>query len=188
MSNVFRIKLGAELINLHDNEILLPITLAEILPRAEMESILTRQLLEDGWQQSEENGAFTLGPEERTANATLTIDADLKQLRIDSLLISDRTVALYEEEIPADQLARIKAGEPVTLEDIGISSADNEQAQIAEGKLNNLIINSRRQINQSLAQVYRQAVLEKAGSLGTVESVQEHQNENGTRISIRVKG
>lgn len=171
MSRTYRIKLGAEELTLHGNAIQLPIHLAAILPQEEMQALLRKQLEAAGWQPREGRLEQDLPQEDITA----VVPEELDSLRI---RIEQREAAVGS--IPEEVRSRIEAGEVVSASEVNL--------EVSDSKVSQALTEARSRLNEVLGQVYKEAVLQKAEQLGTVESVQEQEGAQGTRIRITVQG
>jgi len=174
MSKTYRIKLGAQELTLHGNKLQLPIILASLLPEPEMKELLRQQL-----ESSSEWSKADQGWKTDTGNHTSgKINEDLDTLTIQS---EEREIKTYEEALSPQARAKADRGETLSEEDIkGYKLGDNVIAHA--------VAEARSRLNHVLGSVYKEAVLIKARELGSVESIEESETEEGSRVRIRVQG
>ena len=178
MSRTYRIKLGLEEVTLHGNALLLPVTLSHILPGEDMKALLRDKLRSAGWGDGEQGYRIALRTDSSTSVlAELNEALDTLQIRL-----ADRTVAITQERLTAEQRAKADRGEPFSPEELQAIAgpSDSEVAQA--------VASARGALNKVLAEVYKEAVLQKAQQLGVVESIQESESAHGTRLRITVNG
>ncbi|MFZ2958273.1 MAG: hypothetical protein WA705_15395 [Candidatus Ozemobacteraceae bacterium] len=155
-----------------------------------MRQLLTDALHHRGWKE-ESSGTWT---RVSTGGAVLHLDPAALTLEIDVTAdLPSHLLAGYFE--PGD--TRIQTLETKTSSDIdalGLTgdAAANLQAQLgqmnanASQRLVRETMNARRELNETLKDVYREAVKEKATSLGTVSSVDESSTGGSWRVRIEI--
>jgi hypothetical protein len=176
MSRTFRIKLGLEQLQHNGENICLPIQLAKILPLEDMKSLLRATLEKEGWKKSDQGYKKKL--EGSGKGYEVRIKKDMSQAEV---WILERTVAVEDIRLPQDIRQQVQEGktiDPNSWKKMGISEDKGTMAIAA----------ARTEINKALGKMYKEALMVKAQQLGTVESIQESENNEGTRIRITVQG
>lgn len=178
MSRTYRIKLGVEQVILHGNSLTLPVTLSHILPEEDMKGLFRQQLASTGW--TSVDGEYLISIENASSPAIRAVlNRDLDSLQVS---ISERTVAVAEERLSAEQKARAHRGETFDPDELSAITGP------AGSEISQIIAIARGVLNKVLAVVYKEAVLQKAQKLGVVESIEESESAQGTRVRITVNG
>lgn len=177
-------------INLHeDDKVILDINMVPILDPERMKDVLKNELEKNGFE-IEGNKATKENPN----GSDYEIDLDELKLEIDvSKALQEKKSEIYmeEEDLP-DEL--IQGGKDEI--EIDVNLVDDEVRKSIENAVNRNnsktnqavtqeTLKGRQLINEILRDVYREAVKEKANSMGNVSSMNET-NENG-EMKIRVE-
>jgi len=173
MSRIYRIKVGVQETAVHVNgeTLLLPVSIANILPQENMQNLLESELLSSGWTKTSKTLEKNL--DEIYKIEYSPTENNLSIVRKKEIL----EVAIQEEENKTKVSKRIreqqKAQQDLTAQDTKASAS---------------VLEAKKIMNQHLATVYKKALIEKAKSLGSVSSVQEHESDQGLHVRITVKG
>ncbi len=158
----------------------------DILPPERMKEILADALKKKGWE-PKDNVCELVAPN----GVKIRIDPAALQLEVD--ITTTIAKGLYVS-IVSDMKTPIKEVELGKLETLGLASNESEQVQRQLGAMahnisDNLIremLKGKQLLNEVLKDVYRQAIAEKAKSLGNVTSVSESSEDGKLRIRVEI--
>lgn len=198
MSRAYRAKISlAELCVLESRRVGITLDLLPILTPERMRAIALEVLAEKGaeretlpdggerWVLRRPNGvAYRIDPE------TLTVEVSL-----DDMVGRTISITVYEEALERSKLAAAQRGElTLTPEEArGLGWTAEQLAELADRERlearRQLLVETeeaRRTMNQMLKDIYREAVKEKARSLGDVTSISESERDGTYRIRIEL--
>ena len=192
MSRAYRIKIAMGQISQAENRGLsLDIELIPICPPDRMRELLVQTLLRQGAR--EENGALVLSSSNQVE---FIIDPEQLTLRISFDKLTTRHVNLYIEEEDLPRLGiNLQENLEVTLEQIeemgdALGNYVDEEVAKERVQVRQLLIEetfaARQAINRLLKDVYRDAVREKANTMGNITSVRESESDGEYRIRLEL--
>ena len=192
MSRAYKIKLPADLTNLtiNKNKVSLDINVLPILDKTRMAEILTNIIKKLGGQQEnneivvklENDIIYRIDPE----NLTLTIDF--------SESIKNVSVDVFEESLTED-LKQKDNSEPIEITHSQLQNLNENTKKLIELQISNLdkeleknlvseSFKARQYINQLLKEVYKEAIQEKARSIGNINSITESEENGEYRVRM----
>lgn len=169
LSHSLRDKLGGFKINF---------PLLDILPHAEMLELVKKRLLDAGFTETADGLAMAVNDGQQAI-----FNPDSMEMKLSIALPGDQTVRVYEEILTQVEGRIRKAVET------GGTVADefgNNLDQAMARQLTDLAILARNQVNAVLKEVYRDAIKEKAGQLGSVSNISESSEGNVYRIRVEI--
>ncbi|MEZ0370051.1 MAG: hypothetical protein ACAI44_13270 [Candidatus Sericytochromatia bacterium] len=201
MSKAYRIRIAGVNVNLHlDRSITLNVDLLPILGRERMLELLTEELKKAGAVQ-QADGRWLI---EKTLSEW-NFDPQSLQLEVrpkSTEKLDAVEIQLYEEWLGRGFIRKHGEAEDT----ISIDKQEAERHERIQEALNqelerlstqheaqskrffDEVLQARQLINQSLKEVYRQAVQEKARSLGNVVSISEQEQGGEFRIRLEIQG
>jgi hypothetical protein len=157
-------------------------TMLEILSRDKMNELLRDKLLEKGFLETE-RGLEMQVADQRSA----VFDLESLSMKLEVPLPNKCKIFVEEEYLTQFKEKIAKAIESQTLlEDLQVGRQVDSLKAIAVNELKDMAIQSKKQVNSALKDVYRQAVKEKASALGNVENISESKDGNTYRIRIEI--
>ncbi len=152
--------------------------LLDILPPERMQEMLKKRLIEAGFLEIEA-GLVMPTPSGQTA----IFDPATMEMRLSIAVPETHNTRMYEESINwmEEQIKRALAAGTVLEKAPGSELASRLAEQMAE-----LAVKARAAVNAVLKDVYREAIREKAGQLGSVSNVSESSDGSTFRIRIEV--
>lgn len=192
MSRAYKIKLPADLTNLtiNKNKVSLDINVLPILDKIRMAEILTNIIKKLGGQQEnkevvvklENDIIYRIDPE----NLTLTIDF--------SESIKNVSVDVFEESL-TEELKQKDNSEPIEITQSQLQNLNENTKKLIELQISNLdkelekdlvseSFKARQYINQLLKEVYKEAIQEKARSIGNINSITESEENGEYRVRM----
>ncbi len=157
-------------------------TMLEILPANRMRELLKAQLLAKGFVETADGLEM---PCPGQAKAVLDLVSMTMKL---SVPMPNQTTVLVEEEYLAqfeqDLKNAIENGK--VINSWQVENRIDQLKQQVVNQLRNIAVEARKEVNTSLKEVYREAVREKAASIGNVENVTESKEGNTYRIRIEI--
>lgn len=200
MSKAYRIKISGIELNLHlDRSITLDIDLLPILGREAMLRLLLEQLKQAGFTE-QPNGLWNMQKQlSEWVFDPATLKLEVRPLDVQKL--DELEISVYDDWLDRDFLVRHHGDETVEMSEAqargheAIQQALDERIRRLTGEQQEIsqrffdeVLQARQLINSSLKEVYRQAVQEKARSLGNVVSVSEQEQGGELRIRLEVEG
>ena len=187
MSRSYSIRIPVEVllpkgVGLNEGSFSLVFNLLDILPAPRMRELLQKQLLGRGFNEVSEGLAM---PCEGKASAVL--DPVTMTMKLTVPLPESTTIRIEEEYLAKfrEELARaMESGKAMNNWQLN-QQVDSIKAQVVN-QLKEMAVQARKEVNGALKEVYREAVREKAASLGNVESVTESREGNTYRIRIEI--
>ncbi|MDN5279244.1 MAG: hypothetical protein PWR01_3209 [Clostridiales bacterium] len=187
MSRSYSIRIPIEVLipkgtGLSEGSFSMVFTMLEILSPERMKELLTRQLLEKGYNQSENGLAMPL---KSGKSAVLDPDTMTMQLKVPM----PESCAVYVQEEYLKQFKEnlkqaMETGKVMAVP--GVENKIEQMKQDAAYQLKQLAVEARKDVNLALKEVYREAIREKAASIGNVENVSETKEGNTYRIRIEI--
>lgn len=157
-------------------------TMLEILAADRMKGLLKEQLLANGFKESQ-NGLEM--PVQSGQSAIFDLENLSMELKVP--LPAKCTVLVQQEDIAAFRKNLNEAIEQGTVLDNWVMERQIDSLKSAAiAKLRDLAVEARKEVNSALKDVYREAVKEKAASMGNVENVSESKEGNTYRIRIEI--
>ncbi|MGM0600275.1 MAG: hypothetical protein ACQETH_10720 [Candidatus Rifleibacteriota bacterium] len=157
-------------------------TLLEILSPDRMKSILKEKLLEKGFEETPEGMAMPLNDGQQ---AVLDLDSMEMQVKVNmpekcNILVEGLLLEEFQESLArARQEGNVMQNQRVAQQmEIEKNRAVNVLKQIA--------LKAKKEVNLALKETYREAIKEKAASMGNVENVSESKEGNTYRIRVEV--
>jgi hypothetical protein len=157
-------------------------TLLEILSAERMKDILKENLIKKGFEETAEGMAMPL---KEGQQAILDLDNMEMQVKVKmpekcNVLVERMLLKDFQESIArASQEGNVMKNERVAQQmEIEKSRAVNVLKKIA--------LEAKKEVNLALKETYREAIKEKAASMGNVENVSESKDGNTYRIRIEV--
>lgn len=159
--------------------------LLEILPAPKMRELLKQKLLDKGYEETAEG---LCKPCEKATQAAV-LDLETMTMKVSVAMPERCTVFVEEEYLDKFQENLRKALESgKVIDSWQVSDAvESAKARVVD-ELKTLAVQARLEVNTALKETYREAIREKAASLGNVENVTESQDGNTYRIRIEVSG
>ncbi|WP_372365589.1 hypothetical protein [Candidatus Uabimicrobium sp. HlEnr_7] len=192
MSRAYRIKIAGMHMNLHeDQNVILDIDLLPILDTETMQEILAEELKKAGG--SEVDGKIQIEPKK---NIIYTIDPKQQKLEIDVRGLKKDIDILVEEESLSRKIKNLAVGGCIEIDGESdmmeeLSSRIGGQLQEAEKNILQVIVEeslgARQLVNKVLKEVYKEAVKQKANSMGNVTSLQESEENGEYRVRVEIK-
>lgn len=152
--------------------------LLDILPPERMQEMLKKRLIAAGFQESE---AGLVMPTPTGQNAVF--DPATMEMRLSITVPEAHNTRMYEESINwmEEQIKKALATGTVLEKAPGAELASRLAEQMSE-----LAVKARAAVNAVLKDVYREAIKEKAGQLGSVSNISESSDGSTFRIRIEV--
>ncbi|GAB4271550.1 MAG: hypothetical protein Kow0029_09360 [Candidatus Rifleibacteriota bacterium] len=159
-------------------------TLLEILPPERMKELLRHKLLDKGFVETPEGMSMPLHQ-----GRTAILDLETMTMKITVPMESEVTVKVEEEHLKRfrDRLENALKNGTVLVDERLDSIIEANKSQTVK-ELKEIALSARKKVNAALKEVYREAVKEKAATLGNVESVSESRDGNTYRIRIEISG
>jgi hypothetical protein len=187
MSRSYSIRIPVEVLlpkgaGMNEGTFSLIFTMLEILPVTRMRELLKAQLLEKGFNETADGLEM---PCPGQAKAVLDLVSMTMKL---SVPMPNSTSVLVEEEYLAEFQEALKNAieNGKVINNWQIENRIDQLKQQVVNQLKNLAVEARKEVNASLKEVYREAVREKAASIGNVENVTESREGNTYRIRIEI--
>lgn len=192
MSRAYKIKLPAALtdLNISKNKISLEINLMPILDKKRMSDILKKILENLGAK--EDNGIMLV----KNGNGIIyKIDPQNLNLEIDlSEILKDISIDVYEESL-SREITRMDNSQAIELTQKQLESLDINTQNLINAKMENVdqelqkqlvgeTFKARQYINQLLKEIYKEAIGEKARSMGNISSISESQENGEYRVRM----
>jgi hypothetical protein len=158
--------------------------LLEILPSARMHQILREKLAGRGFVEQSEGMVL---PDVKDASIVFDIEAMTLHLRLKSP--DGMTVRVIDDALPewtSGMADAIEKGELLSPELTRL--AQQELGHQAAARLRDLALELRATINSALKETYRDAITEKAATLGSVSNISETSDGSTFRIRIEIQG
>jgi len=158
--------------------------LLEILPRDRMLQLVKDKMIEAGFEQTEQGLKMPIKPDEAQAifdleTMTMNLKGPLPQEVVMSVNQTD------EKGLTAAIHRALEDGSTIATLAAGTGHAADEALNVAEKGLELMALAAKRTVNKALKEVYREAIKEKAASIGNVVGVTE--NKEGSTYRIRVE-
>lgn len=198
MSKMYRIRIAGVEVDLHlDRSIHLTVDLLPILGQEAMTGLLLKQLAAAGAREQDGKWLLTGQISDWIFDpATLKLEVRPHQRQ----QLQEVELAVFEESLSrsflrqhgAQELIELDAAEIRANSELGEALAQELARQAGENDLASRrffedVRQARQLINQSLKQVYREAVAEKARSLGKIVSLSESESQGELRIRLEVQ-
>lgn len=152
--------------------------LLDILPPESMQALVRAKLLNAGFR---EKGAVLEMP--AGAGETAVFDPATMEMTLSVNVPDSQQVRMYEESIEwMQEQIKLAVEGGSTLNDRNASTLAEKLAR----QMTDLAVKARSQVNAALKDVYREAIKEKAGQLGSVCNVSESSEGNVYRIRVEV--
>lgn len=152
--------------------------LLDILPPERMQEMLKKRLIAAGFQETEA-GLVMPAPSGQTA----IFDPATMEMRLSIAVPEAHRASVYEESIRwmEDQIKQALAAGRV----LNAAPGSELASRLAE-QMSDLAVKARATVNAVLKDVYREAIKEKAGQLGSVSNVSESSDGSTFRIRIEI--
>ena len=201
MSYPYRVvvsKAVEEVVDAHDR-IVTKVALTPILPEEAMRDVVRGVLKARGWTEveGEPDKLRKTGPEGEDQVYDLETHTVTTELEVKDTIKKEKTVevlgdAYRKDDVEAEK-ERLKAKASADLEK-RLAVTDEERAarrqklekEIA-AKLDKGEDSRKRELNEALLDVYKEALKKKAGSLGNVTSVKEERRDGGREYELTIK-
>lgn len=201
MSYPYRVvvsKAVEEVVDAHDR-VVTKVALTPILPEAAMREVVRDVLKARGWKEveGEKNKLRRTGSEGEEQVYDLETNTVTTELKAKDTIKKEKTVEVlgdaYRKEDVDTEKDRLRAKASADLEK-RLAVTDEERAQRKE-KLSREIADKlekgegdrKRELNEALLEVYKEALKQKAKSLGNVTSVKEERREGGREYELTIK-
>ncbi len=152
--------------------------LLDILPPESMQALVKARLLAAGFQETAAGLAMPAGSGENAV-----IDPATMEMTLSINVPSEHQVKVYEESMAwvQEQIrVAVEAGTIIPAQ------AGNNLTEALARQMADLAVKARSLVNAALKDVYREAIKEKAGQLGSVCNVSESSEGNVYRIRVEV--
>lgn len=179
-----------------NDRVVTKVTLTPILPKEVMKEVLKGVLEKKGWKERKDGKLEKKGEdgEEQVFDLdelTLTTEVSEKETIRKEKTVEVMGDAWHKEDIEAEK-DRLRAKAAADLEK-RLAVSDDERAQkkqelekkIAD-KISKGEESRKKELNESLLEVYAEALKKKAASLGSVTSVKEERKNNEYELTIKV--
>ena len=165
--------------------------LMDILPAAQMKEILEHTLEKKGWKLVD--GVWETST---PMGNQLKLDPNAKNIEIDvgNCLAKEITLSTYD---PRDGggLKLSKNASAGDLDSLGLPTAQKEtlidllsrQTEVAKNLLIDEALKTKLELNKILKEAYREAITQKAGTMGNITSVAESSNDGTYRIRVEIQ-
>lgn len=187
-----------EVVDAHDR-VVTKVALTPILPEEAMRDVVRSVLRSRGWEEvkGEPNKLRRTGAQGEEQVYDLETHTVTTELKAKDTIKKEKTVevlgdAYRKEDVDADK-DRLRAKASADLEK-RLAVTDEERAQRREklereiaDKLEKGESDRKRELNEALLDVYKEALKKKAGSLGNVTSVREERREGGREYKLTIK-
>ncbi len=152
--------------------------LLDILPPERMQEMLKKRLIEAGFLEIEAGLVMPALPGQKAV-----FDPATMEMRLSIAVPETHNARMYEESINwmEEQIKKALAAGTVLETAPGSELSANLAKEMA-----NLAVKARAAVNAVLKDVYREAIREKAGQLGSVSNVSESSDGSTFRIRIEV--
>jgi hypothetical protein len=179
-----------------NDRVVTKVTLTPILPKEAMKEVLKGVLEKKGWKERKDGKLEKKGPdgEEQVFDLdemTLTTEVSEKETIRKEKTVEVMGDAWHKEDIEAEK-DRLRAKAAADLEKrLAVSDDEREQKkQELEKKIADKISKGdegrKKELNESLLEVYAEALKKKAASLGSVTSVKEERKNNEYELTIKI--
>lgn len=187
MSRSYSIRIPVEVLlpkgaGMNEGSFSLVFTMLDILPAPRMRELLKNQLLGKGFVETEAGLEMPCA-----GSAVAVLDLASMTMKLTVPLPGSTTVLVEEEYLERfreDLNRAIENGQVINSWQLA-NKVDQLKNQ-AVNQLKDLAVQARKEVNSALKDVYREAVREKAASLGNVENVSESKEGNTYRIRIEI--
>jgi hypothetical protein len=179
-----------------NDRVVTKVTLTPILPKEVMKEVLKGVLEKKGWKERKDGKLEKTGPdgEEQVfdlGELTLTTEVSEKETIRKEKTVEVMGDAWHKEDIEAEK-DRLRAKATADLEK-RLAVSEDERAtkkEELEKKIADKISKGedtrKKELNESLLEVYAEALKKKAASLGSVTSVKEERKNNEYELTIKV--
>ena len=179
-----------------NDRVVTKVTLTPILPKEAMKEVLKGVLEKKGWKERKDGKLEKKGPdgEEQVFDLdemTLTTEVSEKETIRKEKTVEVMGDAWHKEDIEAEK-DRLRAKAAADLEKrLAVSDDERTQKkQELEKKIADKISKGddtrKKELNESLLEVYAEALKKKAASLGSVTSVKEERKNNEYELTIKI--
>ncbi|MDD3147278.1 MAG: hypothetical protein PHD82_08255 [Candidatus Riflebacteria bacterium] len=150
----------------------------DILPPESMQALIKAKLLAAGFHETAEGLVMPAGKGE-----TAVIDPATMEMTLGITIPGAQQVRVYEESMGwmKEQIKDALASGSTIVSETGTTLAEQLARQMTD-----LALQARAHVNAALKDVYREAIKEKAGQLGSVSNVSESSDGNVYRIRVEV--
>ena len=192
MSRAYRIKVAGMHMNLHeDQNVILDIDLLPILDKESMQEILANELKKV--EGNEVDGKIHIKPKK---NVVYKIDPQEQKLEIDVTNLKKDLDIYVEEESLSRKIKSLATGGCIEIDadsDMMEELTDRIGGRLeqAEKEILQVIVEeslaARQLLNKVLKEVYKEAVKQKANSMGNVTSIQECDEDGEYRVRVEIQ-
>lgn len=187
MSRSYSIRIPVEVLipkgsGLGEGSFSMVFTMLEILAADRMRELLKQELADKGFVETPEGMAM---PVEGAKKAVLDLETMVMKLTVP--LPDSCTIQVEEEYLKQFQEKLQKSVENGSImNDWNVSNKVERLKDNAVQQLKNIAVEARKEVNSALKEVYREAIREKAASLGNVETISETKEGHTYRIRIEI--
>lgn len=187
MSRSYSIRIPVQVLipvgsGLNEGSFSMVFTMLEILSADRMQELLKQKLIDKGFGETTEGMSMPLNGE-RTA----VLDLDTMVMKLTVPMADHVSVRVEEEYLKQfeEKLRRAVENGQILNDHIVNQKIASEKDRAAD-QLKDIALKARKEVNSALKEVYREAIREKAASLGNVENVSESKEGNTYRIRIEI--
>lgn len=157
--------------------------LLEILPREQMLQLLKEKMLAENFEQTDEGLKMPIKPDEVQA----LFDLENMSMNLKVPLPQDVVVTINKTD-QKDLASAIEHAleDGKVIESLSAGYAADKALDISEKNLKTLALMAKRTVNKALKEVYREAIKEKAATIGNVVGVTEHKEGSTYRIRVEI--